>query len=481
MKETHNGTLDSVFYPASVAIVGASPGKSGQLFLDSLLTSRFQGKIYPVNPRGEEVSGVKAHTSLAEISGTVDYVICCIPAPAVPQLILDCAAKGVKAVSLFTAGYSESGTETGRKQEAELARLAHSTGVRLIGPNCLGAYSPKVGLAFGYPLPAESGRVAFACQSGGNSVYTIRAAGQRGVRFSKAISFGNACDINECELLEYLAQDSTTDAVAMYIEGVKDGPRFFRALKNLASVKPVAIHKGGYTPAGATTAASHTGSLAGSDQVWDRLLQQAGAIRVHSLEELVDMLVTFSFLPVPRGRRVVMFGGGGGATVIATDDWSNAGFRLPPIPQEVRGEISGFVTNDAGMMLSNPLDLSTLAYSQGFNGLVKRLLTYPDFADLAVVHIGFGHAAWFSVPHFGGLVDLLRDAMVSIHREVPDRPLVLAVQYLVNTWDWQKTLDDLQNACSDAGLPVYYSMASAARSIDRFMRYHERRQEAQER
>jgi len=243
--------LDSIFNPTSVAIVGASPGKAGQQFVDSLITSGFKGNIYPVNPRGEEVSGLGAYADIKDVPGPVDYVICCIPAPAVPQLIRDCGDKGVKAVCMFTAGYSESGTEEGRRLEAELSRLGNATGV-----------------------PLGSGRVAFICQSGGNSVYVIKAAAQRGVRFSKAMSFGNACDINECELLEYFAQDGETDAVAVYIEGVKDGPRFYRALRGLARSKPVVLHKGGYTPTGAGAAASHTGSLAGSDRVWDHLLGQ---------------------------------------------------------------------------------------------------------------------------------------------------------------------------------------------------------------
>jgi len=467
--------LDSIFNPTSVAIVGASPGKAGQQFVDSLITSGFKGNIYPVNPRGEEVSGTAAYASIGDVPGPVDYVICCIPAPAVPQLIRDCGAKGVKAVSMFTAGYSESGTEEGKQREAEISRLAKAAGVRIIGPNCLGLYSPKLGLTFGYPLPVEGGRVAFMCQSGGNTSYVIRAAGQRGVRFSKAISFGNACDIDECELLEYFAQDGETDAVAVYIEGVKDGPRFYEALRELARSKPVVVHKGGYTPSGAGAVASHTGSLAGSDQVWDQVLRQVGAIRVYSLEELVDMLVTFSLLRPPGGRRVALFGGGGGASVVATDDWDRAGFTLPPIPQVVREEIGEMVTSQAGLILNNPLDLSSFAYSDDFYYLIRKLSTDDGFADLSVVHIGFAQMAWFSETAYVAVVDSLREAFIKIHKEV-DRPLALAVQYLVTTWDWRKALEALQEPCSEAGMPVYYSMASAARAIDRFMRYHERRE-----
>jgi len=472
-----SGSLDFIFYPTSVAVAGASPGKSGQLLLDGVLASGYKGKVYALNPRGEEVSGLKAYASLKDIPGPVDYLVCCIPAPAVPQLIRDCAAKGVTVVSVFTAGFSESGTEEGRRLEAELSRLARATGVRIIGPNCLGVYSPKVKLSFTSDFPTDNGKVALICQSGGNSTYLTRASVYRGVRFSKTISYGNACDINECELIEYLTQDAETEIVAVYIEGVKDGRRLHQALMALSKAKPVIVLKGGYTQAGAKAAASHTGSLAGSDQVWDELLQQAGVIRVYSLEEMVDMLVTFSFVPAPQGRRLGLFGGGGGASVLATDDWARRGFVLPPLPQEVRDEIRGLVTTEAGLILHNPVDLSSFAYSAGFYGLVKKLLGCEGFVDLLVIHIGFGQAAWFSASAFDAEINFFRDAIIKIGREI-DKPLAIVMQYLITGWDWKKSVDDLQQGCVEAGLPVYYSMASAANTLDLYMRYYEKRRMA---
>jgi acyl-CoA synthetase (NDP forming) len=475
MLQKKTNSLDVLFNPTSVAIAGASPGKSGQLFLDSVLASGFKGELYAINSKGQEISGLKAYSSIKEVPNHVDYVVCCIPAPAVPQLILDCASKGVEVVSVFTAGFSESGSEEGRQLESEISRLARDTGVRVIGPNCLGVYSPKAGFSYTSDFPNEIGNVAFVCQSGGNSVYTTRAAIYRGVRFSKVISYGNACDINECELLEYLVDDTDTEIVAIYIEGVKDGPRFYQALTKLANRKPVVVLKGGYTEAGGKAAASHTGSLAGSDQVWDNLLEQAGAIRVYSLEELVDVLVTFSLLPVPNGRRVGIFGGGGGATVLGADDWDRNGFVLPPLPEAVREEIRSSVPTEAGLILHNPVDLSSFAYSERFYALIKRLLGHEGFADLSVIHIGFGQAAWFSASVFDAEINFFRDAIAKIRSEV-DKPLALVMQYLITGWDWQKGIEDLQRGCAAAGIPVYYSMASAARAIDHMMQYYEKRQ-----
>lgn len=430
--------------------------------------------MYAVNSKGIDVSGLKAYRDIKEIPGPIDYAVCCIPAPAVPQFILDSAEKKVKVVSVFTAGFSESGKPEGMELEQEIARLCKKTGVRVIGPNCLGAYVPSARFSFTSDFPKEPGSVAFACQSGGNSVYTTRAAGYRGVRFSKVISYGNACDINECELLEYFAKDPETKIVALYIEGPRDGRRLAKVLRELCGIKPVVVLKGGYTRAGSQTAASHTGSLAGYDAIWDDLLAQAGAIRVYNLEELVDVLVTLYFLSDVKGNKVGIFGGGGGASVLGTDDWASNGFELPPLPEVFRNELRSSVPTDAGLILSNPLDLSSFAYSDKFYNLVKRLLTTEGYVDLSVIHIGFGQAAWFSTETFEAEINFFRDAVMRIRREV-DRPLALVMQYLITGYDWQKGIEGLQIGCAEAGIPVYHSMAGAARAISLVLRSKNRR------
>jgi len=472
------GSLDPIFYPTSIAIAGASPGKSGQWFLDSLRTSGFKGPIYAINSRGTEVSGLLAYTNIKDIPGPVDYTICCIPAPHVPQLVRDCAAKGVKTLSIYTSGFSETGTAEGRDLEREIVRIAQASRIRIVGPNCLGVYSPKVGLSFASDFSRRVGKVGLIGQSGGNTSYLIRAASQRGVRFSKAVSYGNACDINESHLLEYFAQDADTEIVAAYIEGIKDGERFHRVLSRLSAAKPVLILKGGYTRAGGEIAASHTGSLAGSAEVWDSLIQQSGAISVGNLEEMVDLLVTFALLPLPKGRKVGVFGGGGGASVLATDELTMAGFTVPRLPPELIKELMTLFGNTAGMIFKNPIDLSMVGYSQSFYDVVKRLLSHGggDIFDFGLIHAGFGQAAWFSSSAFDIEINQFRDFVTRIHRET-DKPLALVLQFLITNWDWQKALD-LQRGCSEAGMPVYHSMASAAKAIDRFLRYHEAKQKS---
>src|SRR4030043_29076 len=293
--------LDFVVNPKSGDVAGISPSRGydamAETYLRALVEFKFNGPIYVINPKGGEFRGRKLYPSVKDIPDSLDYVICCIPAPAVPQLIRDCATKGVKTVQFFTSGFGENGTEEGIRLEAEVCALAKQGGIRLIGPNCMGVYAPKSGLSFAPDYPTERGQVSFICQSGGNAIYFIRYAAQRGVRFSKVISFGNAADINENELLEYLTDDPETGIIAAYIEGFKDGRRFSKALRKAAAVKPVIMMKGGRTEAGARAVASHHGALAGSTEIWDGLLRQAGVITVSTLEGLGGILGTFSYLP----------------------------------------------------------------------------------------------------------------------------------------------------------------------------------------
>ena len=242
--------LGSIFDPKSVAVVGVSSnGLGDQLggadFVDALLRCGFKGRIYPINPKRGKVLGLEVYPSLIDVPGPVDYVICCIAGTRVPQLVKDCAVKGVKAIHIYSGGFSESGSDEGNQLEREIASLASKNGIRVIGPNCVGIYCPRAGLAFLSDSPSDTGSLAIISQSGGNSFYVVREAAKRGIRFSKGISYGNACDVNESDLLEFLANDKDTKVIGAYIEGVKDGRRFVRVLEEAAKAKPVIVLKGG--------------------------------------------------------------------------------------------------------------------------------------------------------------------------------------------------------------------------------------------
>ena len=468
--------LGSIFDPKSVAVVGVSskglgPQFGGADFVDALLHCGFKGNIYPINLKGGKVLGLEVYPSLADISEPVDYVICSIAAPQVPQLVKDCAAKGVKAVQIYTGGFSESGNEEGKQWEREIAALASQNDVRVIGPNCVGVYCPRTGLAFLPDSAGDTGPVAIISQSGGNSFYFIREGAKRGIRFSKVISYGNACDVNESDLLEFLANDKDTKVIGAYVEGVKDGKRFVRVLEEAARAKPVIVLKGGFGEAGARAVASHTGALVGADEVWDGLLRQLGVIRVHSLEELMDMAVTFTCMPSVLGRRVGIVGGGGGSSVLATDDCTSAGLIVPRFPVAIQDKLKGYMEkgNTTGVILSNPVDLSDQGWG-AFDDCVKTILDYGGI-DLVILQFSAGTIPSSDVLEAIGTSCV--DSIVKIRQE-STKPVVMVVHSLISDVSWWVAAE-VERRCGEIGIPFYHSLSNAAKAIARFLDYHERR------
>ena len=244
MKNSRQDDLDFLFHPNSVALVGITTAQTWHwtlTFLEGLLEIGFDRPLYLVNPKGGEIKGHKVYTSLRDVPGNVDYVIGLVNAQIAPRLVEECADKGVKAIHFCTAGFSETGEEERIKLENELAEIARKKGIRILGPNCMGIYCPQSRLSYSPEFPKESGPVGVISQSGGNSIFLVRQAALRGIRFSKVISYGNACDINESDLLEYLAKDADTKIIALYIEGIKDGKRFRRAMEEATKEKTVIL------------------------------------------------------------------------------------------------------------------------------------------------------------------------------------------------------------------------------------------------
>ena len=453
------------------------------MYLNSLLNCGFKGKIYPINPKAGEIFGLKVYANIKNIPEPVDYVICCTPVSFATQLMRDCIAKKVKVVHFFTSGFGETGTEEGKQLEQEISSLARRNGIRIIGPNCMGIYCPETGLSFAPDFVKESGSVALICQSGGNSMHLVREGVRRGIKFSKVISYGNACDIDECDLLEYLAADQDTELIAAYIEGVKDGKRFSQLLKEVARVKPVIVLKGGVGEAGARAAASHTGVLAGSNEVWDGLLHQAGAIRVHSLEELVDMAVTFAYFPLPLSKRTAVLGVGGGATVLATDDCTNAGLEVPRPPPEVQSKLKSYVKRaGVGLSLINPVDLSAQGREPDVFYNCSKVLLEHEGIDLLLIQLPFDipiipsstaktHGLMLPTKEAGW--DIIIKSIIKIHKE-SDKPIAVVIHSITYSESYQDMLN-YERMCYEAGLPVYHSLTNASKAIVRFIDYHKRR------
>jgi len=476
-----NRDLDFLFNAKVVAIAGVSSKETalpsqGQRFVHTLLDYGFEGRIYPLNPKGGEIRGLKMYPNIKDVPEAVDYVISCVPARSAPQLIRDCAARGVKIVHFFTAGFSETRTEEGERLEREVCFLARESGVRVLGPNSAGVYCPKTGLSTRVDFAKESGTVALLAQSGGNFTYVIREGARRGIRFSKAVSYGNAADINETELLEYFAADPETRIILVYLEGVKNGRLFLEVLRKAVEKKPVIILKAGITEAGSRAIASHTGALAGSELVWDSLLRQAGAIRAFSLEELIDMAVTFSYLSFPLGRRVSILGVGGGASVLATDDCVKNGLVVPEFSLTVRKKLASLLEEEAGTILDNPLDISLEAWKTGYLRVLDTLAEC-NVVDLNIIHLPLGLSPYqLSVQH--KLWDILLQDVIQARKQSP-KPVVMVLHLPSFAEDYRWMLA-AQEQCYQAGIAVYHSIGNAARAIHRFLTYHERRSSRRE-
>jgi succinyl-CoA synthetase alpha subunit len=488
--------LEYIFHPRSIAVVGISADLPKfwmrQLYFDALLRSGYPGQIYLVNPKGGELAGYPIYRSLTEVPGQVDHVVASIPAKYTPALMKECRAKGVKVVHMFASGFAETGEPDRIELQNQLVKIARQGNMRIIGPNCLGIYYPKGKIGLSPDFPADSGTIGFLCQSGGNTDFMVRLAATRGLRFSKVVSYGNACDINECDLIDYYADDPETDVIAAYIEGVTDGRRFAQVIKRAASVKPVVIYKGGYTEGGLRAAASHTGSLAGADAVWEGVVRQAGATRVHSIEEMVDMLVALLRMKPPEGPNVLVIGVGGGASVMATDEIERAGLRMAKMPPGIREQLKEFI-DLANSMLRNPIDAGPVNSHDGFDFLVnsanmrpmealrnqagkeagrdwKRLhdvvARWPDL-DLVVFHHGFDinpiPVDEYAVVGAAGLM-----AIASLQFKLP-KAIVLHSTVKDSTWQISA---ELRSLCVELGLPLFLSMRGAATAIKRLMDFH---------
>ena len=357
--------LEKLLAPQSIAVVGASAKKESQgyEFVQTLVEAGFPGAIYPVNPKLEELLGLKVYPDLRAIPGNVDFVISAVPAAAALEVVDGAREKGTKLIHFFTARFSETGREDAAALEVELMRRTREAGIRVIGPNCMGVHYPKAKISFDPDLPRTIGSIGVLSQSGSHAFRIIGKGGERGLGFSKVISYGNAMDLNEADFLEHFAQDPDTEVIGAYIEGVRDGRRFFRALRAAAAVKPVVILKGGRTSAGRSAAASHTASLASQAAVWHAAVRQAGALEVTSLNELIDMLVAFAHAGPAAGPRVAVLGGAGGEMVESADICNEAGLDVAPIPPEVRESLKEIIPKTWDW-ISNPIDGSILEWAR---------------------------------------------------------------------------------------------------------------------
>ncbi len=469
MPEGSFQSLDFLFHPRSIAVPGASTKEGPGSFVAAIKEMGFTGDLYPVNPKVEEIQGLKSYPRLLDIPGHVDHVISSVPLRLVEQLMDDCIAKGVRSVHFFTAGFSETGDEDAAALETRVLARAREAGIRVVGPNCMGLYYPKGGLSFMPSMPKEPGPVALLSQSGANAGEFCRTAAVRGLRYSKVVSYGNGTDVRESELLEYCAEDPETEVIACYIEGIADGAHFMRALRKAATVKPVVILKGGRTEAGARATASHTGSLAGSLQIFDAAVRQAGAVRVDHMEELVDQAVLFRYLKSLRGPRAGIVGGGGGHSVLASDDIGAAGLEMPTLPSDVQQKLHEF-TPTAGSSVRNPVDTMVGWGPDGLKPMLDtiRIVSEAPNIDYILYHTSY---SWGAMRAEGpSIVEVASEAATKLGELAREtgKPIICVARLPTTELGMSGTLA-FEQTVADSGLPVFNTVQAAALALQRML------------
>jgi len=386
---TLRGRFRPLFAPRGIVITGVSahPGKFGFTSYHNLLRFGFQGDLFPIQRDGEEILGHATCRDVADVpDGAADLVFVCTPAKLNPELLRACAAKGVRAAFLCSAGYGEAGEE-GRERQRELVALCDELGMLMIGPNGQGVISTAKSMCAQivapYPPP---GRISVASQSGNLVSAFLNYAVQTGVGVSKALSCGNSAQTDLAEVLAYFAADDETAVALTYLEGVGDGRRLYEAMQRLTARKPLVLVKGGVAAAGQRAAASHTGSLASDDRVFDGIARQVGALRAPTIEEAFEWAATFASQPLPRGPRTVIFTTVGGWGVLAADACAAAGLEVIALPDDLKAAIDALVP--PRWSRNNPIDLAG-GETRDTVAQVLDLVCAHDAVD-AVVHLGLG-------------------------------------------------------------------------------------------
>jgi len=446
--------INFFFEPSSVAVVGASrsPVKFGHFLLMNLLDLGFKGKVYAVNPNAEEVLGVKTYPSVDSIPGEVDVAAIIVPAALVPNVMRDCAKKGVKGVVICSSGFREAGGD-GIKLEREILEIAKKASIRIMGPNTTGILNTSNNFTTSFvPLPQlRKGNVAFVAQTGlfaAAAFWWILSA--EPFALSKVVGLGNKSDVDDSEALEYLAQDEDTKVIAIYMEGVKDGLRFLKTAREATKKKPVLILKSGRTEAGVKASISHTGSLPIKDEIFDAVCKKAGIMRVKDFEELMDLAKAFALQPVSKGNRIAIASMTGAGGVMAADYSAEYGLEVTELSDKTLRYIQSYLP--PWVKVRNPFDTEMLFESVGPEDCLRISLggmLGDDNIDCAVIVLPTSPMFAFDIQ---GITSEIR-------KKHPNKPFAMNIMGAKDMVDlWTKQLES-------SGVPIYPSIERCIRAL----------------
>ena len=456
-------SLEKVFNPRSVAVIGASevPGKASERRTRSLLEGGYKGDVYLINPKRSELFGRKAYPNITEIDNEVDVVMIVVAPRFLVQSVADSVKMGAKGIIIITAGLGETGEE-GKKIEAEILDEAAKTGAFVIGPNCSGMFSASGDMnVLGVPRISK-GSISVLAQSGNVIDSLTHYARMRGVGFSKIVSVGNAIGVKFHEYIEYLKDDSDTKVIMAYLEGIKDGNSLVKVVRETIKQKPVVALKVGRSGAGARAAASHTGSLAGDDVIVDAAFKQAGIVRVSNVDELFDMAEVLSTCPLPKGNRVAILSEGGGDNSIAADNAETYGMEVPVLSQDTQGKMKPFLLQ--GMPASNPIDYGGTAEENPhmITECVKVCME-DDQVDGIYITGFFGGFKDIIAPHVAELEEQTSRDLIDLVKK-HKKPLFVHTSFARGAI---KSLDILKSA----GIPVMESSDRSTHCLSALMKF----------
>ncbi len=451
-----NGSLDALFRPSSVAVVGASrrPETIGYQIVDNLVRYGFTGVVYPVNPRATAVHSIPAVPSLLDIPGPVDLAVIVVPKEHVQGVVEQAAEKGVGGLVVISAGFKETGPE-GARREAALVATVRSAGMRAVGPNCMGLLNttPDTSLNATFaPTMPPPGTVSMLSQSGAMGVTILDYAAELGIGIHQFVSVGNKADVSNNDLLEYWEGDDGTRVILMYIENFGNPKNFTRIARRVTRKKPVIVVKSGRSAAGALAASSHTGALASTDSAVDALLAQCGVLRAESVAELFDVARAFESLPVPEGNRVAIVTNAGGPGIIIADACEDAGLSVVDLAAGTQERLRGVFPEEASVR--NPVDMVASATSESYRLALDIVLEDPE-VDAAI-------AAF--VPPLGIRQVDVAEAIVQAGSRHRDKPLLAVLM-------GREGLPEGRAELQDSGVPAYTFPESAARSLGALYRY----------
>jgi len=457
-------TLDAIFNPGSVAVIGASdnPGKLGSHVMKSLTQGRYPGRIYPVNPGKDEIMGIKTYPSLTRVPDIIDLSIVVLPADQVPKIIKECHEKGVKGIVLITAGFKEIEDKRGESLQREITELADRFGIKIIGPNTFGIVNLHLPLNASFTPEfslVKKGGISFVSQSGGMSHLMGFLSLQDKVGFSKIIGLGNRCNVDFAEMLEYLMKDFETKVIAMYMEGIDHPKRLMEIVKRGNGEKPILVYKVGRSSTSDKASQFHTGSLAGKHEIYESAFKQAGILTVGSSEELLDTAKALTMCPLPNGNNVAVLSGQAGPGMAACDVCEMEGLSIPPFTPKTQKRVEELLPPLA--IRTNPVDMGPAWYdSEAIKGIVHAVKDDKNI-DALIVCIMFASAN-------RGTVRILTDLLVE--RSI-NKPILCCFSAPAGIWD-----DEIKRL-EGSGIPNYSTPERAAKTLVNLYRYKMLRKE----